>query len=334
MATALYKFTILIADQDRQLAGISKNMLQGMGFNNIHITQSGLDALSLLKTGDFDFLITDWTLKDIDGIELITRIRRDPGSPNPTLPVIMLTGRMEQADVQRARDQGIHEYVVKPFTAKNIYNRLERIVEFPRHFVIGKSFVGPDRRTRKTAEITVERRKIAVIAKPKPWESAKAIQISDSPQLWMPDLTLKNKLGRGVSLDKLITPALLAQAQSAIDSATDESLTWIREDLAELRHFSAALRTMTEPGPVLAQTTDIALSISGRAGTFGFTRGSEVAYMLYLFLRNKFQSTVDFHHTVIAKHTEVLQFIFGSGIRNETGDIMQIIAGLKSMAAK
>src|SRR5205823_4818057 len=132
LASPLDSFKVLIADCDQHLATVSKQMLRGMGFSDITLTSSGAKALALIKERGFDFLVTDWNLKDRDGLWLINQIRRSADSSNPTMPVIMLTGRMEQTDVQTARDKGIHEYVVKPFSAQTIYNRLERIVEFPR----------------------------------------------------------------------------------------------------------------------------------------------------------------------------------------------------------
>jgi two-component system chemotaxis response regulator CheY len=169
-------------------------MLNGMGFPNIHLAQSGTKAFTLIKGGGFDFAITDWHLKEIDGISLTNRIRRDPHSPNPTMPVIMLTGRMERSDVELARDQGVHEYVVKPFSARTIYKRLERIVEFPRYFVVGKDYIGPDRRN-KNSLIEIDRRKKPMVPRRKPWDTAKDIRKAEaSPKLWLPDFSMKHKL--------------------------------------------------------------------------------------------------------------------------------------------
>ena len=333
MSSPLGNFKILIADQDQQLANVSKMMLKGMGFSNIQITPSGIQALALIKKGGFDFLITDWQLKDMDGIALIQHIRRDRDSPQPTLPVIMLTGRMEESDVQTARDQGIHEYVVKPFSAQAIYNRLERIVEFPRYFVVGKTFVGPDRR-HKQATPTKDLRKKPLLPQRKPWDTARAIKENMGSALWMPDFTLKHKLGHDVSLESIITPAVLSQAQAAIHASTDESLQWIESDLAELKSLCAALREETQTDAIVSALNEVALTISARSGTFGYTRASEVAYMLYLFCRNKLRPQNPNHVIIIEKHAEVLQIIYAANIRDEAGDIEQIIKELKNLTAK
>ena len=334
MASPLNNFNVLIADSDQQLASISKLMLKGMGFTNIQITPSGAKALAMIKTGNFDFLITDWNLKELDGISLINRIRRDPDSPNPTLPVIMLTGRMEQTDVQKARDNGIHEYVVKPFSAQTIYNRLERIVEFPRYFVVGKEFVGPDRRHRKDAPPTTDRRKKKILPNRKPFDTAGAIQDDDAAKLWLPDFSLKHKLGKDVSLESVITPAVLGQAQTLIDSATEESLQWIKDDLKELKSLADTLYRERNRTGIIEEITEVSLMIASRSGTFGYSRASEVAYMLYLFGRKHLDAHNLNHYTVIEKHIEVLQIIFGKNIRNDEGDIVLIIRQLKALTDK
>ena len=334
MASPLENFKVLIADQDQQLVTVSKQMLKGMGFSNIHITPSGVKALSLIKEGTFDFLITDWHLKDMDGISLINHIRRDPDSPNPTIPVIMLTGRMEKPDVEAARDNGIHEYVVKPFSAQTIYNRLERIVEFPRYFVAGGKFIGPDRRHKQTSQVDRDRRKKPLLPERKPWDSAKVINANAAPKLWLPDFTMKHKLGHNVSLESIITPEVLNQVQASIESSTTESLEWIKGDLAELKSLRVVLEEGKQTEAIINEMNEVVLMISSRSGTFGYKRASEVAYMLYLFFRNKLKPNNPNHYIVIDKHIEVLQFIFGMNIRNEEGDIVQIIRELKNLTSK
>ena len=146
----LKNYRILLADPDIELVKVLRAMLQEMGFAQVDITSSGIEAYRMLSNAPYDFLITEWNTKQMDGIKLLKKIRRSPDSPNPVLPVIMLTGRSEKPDVYLARDYGINEFVVKPFTAKTIFNRIQRIIEHPRPFVLAADFVGPDRRARGT----------------------------------------------------------------------------------------------------------------------------------------------------------------------------------------
>jgi two-component system chemotaxis response regulator CheY len=336
MANPLYHFKVLIADSDQRLSQVLRGMLKQMGFANIQLVHDGKNALELLKKQPFDFLITDWNLKEMDGIAVATYIRRDANSPNMTMPIIMLTGRAETIDVKAARDMGINEFVVKPFSAKAIYLRLERIVEKPRYFIVAESFVGPDRRNKGAPEGQPEKRKTKTVPKRRKLgaDGKKELENDSAPKVWLPDFTMKHKLGKNVSLDSIITPAVLSQAQAGIDAISDESLQWIREDLAELISLHKLLREHGLKKKLVEELNEVALIISSRAGTFGYMGGAEVAYMLYLFFRNKLTTLTAGHHTVIEKYVEVLQLIFGNGIKGKTEYIDEIVRELKSLTNK
>ena len=330
MLNPLENFKILVADTDQRLAATLENMLMRMGFADIHLTSSGMDALTLMKKNAFDFIMTDWNLKDLDGIALINYIRCDPRSLNLTLPVVMLTGRAEQADVIKARDHGITEYVIKPFSAKTVYSRLEHIVDFPRHFILSKRFIGPDRRNKNTSFNMRERRQIQMTPEPKPWDAAPELEM-ESQKSWLPDLSLKQKLGQNVSLNSLITPAVLNRAQASIDTTTRDSLQWIKDDLKTLHAHFEALHTQEQ---AIHGMNEVALLISSRAGTFGYKAAFEVAYMLYLFCQNKFNPSNRNHHIVMEKHLDVLQLILAANIHDTNKEAAQVIQELKNLTTK
>lgn len=331
--SSLGKFKILIADSDPHLSDVTRFMLKGMGFRNIQVTSNGATAYELIKRGTFDFVITEWALKEMNGLSLIQHIRRAPDSPNPTLPVIMLTGRMEQSDVQAARDYGIHEYVIKPFSAKNIYHRLERIVEYPRYFVVGGDFVGPDRRNRHANRPGADRRVTPLVPERKPWNAVETIHTRKKPTLWLPDFSLKHKLGGDMKLEALITPALLNQVQAGVDASSETSMQWVKKDLEYLHSLFALIKQSAQPEGIIEEATEVALLISSRSGTFGYARASQVAYQLYLFMRRHFRLTAS-HLQAAEKHMEVLNFIFSRSIRAEEGEILQVIQELKNLTDK
>ena len=206
MINPLKNYHILIVDADAELAKVLRQMLHEMGFTNIEITRNGKTAIAMLAASRFDFIITEWNTQQIDGLAMLKYIRRDPESPCPSIPVIMLTGRAEQIDVTMARDYGINEYVVKPFTAKTIYSRLERLIEQPRGFVVSEGFVGPDRRTRGKPPEGVPDRRTPRTPRAQPADMRKEMQNTQIPQIWMPDFSLKIKLGKNVRLQDFITP--------------------------------------------------------------------------------------------------------------------------------
>ncbi len=329
MPSPLDNFRILVADADQQIASVVSVVLMRMGFSNVTLTASGRDAIDLLKKNPFDFLIADWNLEDLDGIALINYIRCDPRSLNLTMPIVMLTGRAEQADILRARDHGINEYATKPFTANTLYSRLERIVELPREFVVSPTFTGPNRRS-AAARATIERRSTKTKVERMPWDASPEMEVA-TPRIWQPDFSLKQKLGRNTTLSSIITPAILAQAQASIDAIAQKSLQWIKTDLDVLKLQSRSLKEGNFDVRDLGET---ALVISAKAGTFGYKVASEVAYMLYLFCRNRFDPRTKNHTVVIEKHIDVLQLILASGIKEAGKEVTQVIQELKTLTMK
>ena len=145
----LQKVSVMIVDPDMRIANIVKHVLLNLGFGTIHMEQTSRSAIERLKTDQVDFIITEYDPVPVDGENLfIKHIRTSPDSPNPTVPIIMLTGHTLQDDVKNARDMGITEFASKPFTAKGLCDRIVRIIENPRSFIITKRYAGPDRRRR------------------------------------------------------------------------------------------------------------------------------------------------------------------------------------------
>lgn len=307
-----------------------------MGFTDVHLTKSGKDAITLMGTLSFDFIITEWKTQQIDGIGLLEFVRRSPQSSNPAIPIIMITGRAEHVDVALARDYGVNEYIVKPFTAKSVYERIERIIEKPRSFVYAKPFVGPDRRTREDTKIKKERRLWKITPKTTPKEVQKSIsENKNEPRIWLPDFSLKLKLGKNKTLDNFITPDVIQQSQTAIDSITNSSLLWIRDNLEELKILYQKLTIPQPAHNIASEISDTALTIGSRAGTFGYQRASQIAYMLYLFARNQLNPSNKNHHVVVEKHLQVLQVILGNQMSGDAGEIGgKVTAELKTLISK
>lgn len=333
MPGPLHKYKILIADTDRRLAEVVQVLLESMGFSDITLTGSGQTALQLLKAQSFDFLITEWSLEEMGGLELIDRIRRDPGFPEPALPIILLTGRAEETDVVTARDHGINEYVLKPFNAEMLFSRLERLIEQPRNFVVAGSFTGPCRRQKGIApEETGERRGPSLTPQKQPMRpQARGL----APQIWLASDNLRKKLGAGTSLSSIITPETLNRAQATIESISNESLLWIQENLQEL---TAYYRTMTQGALYTllpADMSETALTISSRAGTFGFTGASRVAYLLHIFCQHHLRPERPTHHLVAEKHLDALKVTLSNNLAAEApGNEDEIVRELQNLVEK
>ncbi len=149
-AACLANIKVLVADDDHRIAHIIRQILESLGFKEIRIARDGAYALRVLNSERIDMLITDWQMSPMDGISLVKFLRSDE-SPNRFMPIIMLTGNAEREHVEVARDAGVTEFTVKPFSAKTLCDRIMLLIDNPRSFILTKRFVGPDRRRRRVA---------------------------------------------------------------------------------------------------------------------------------------------------------------------------------------
>lgn len=118
---------ILIVDDFSTMRRIIKNLLKDLGFTNTHEADDGSTALPMLKTGDFDFLITDWNMPGMTGIDLLRAVRSDDALSH--MPVLMVTAEAKREQIVAAAQAGVNGYVVKPFTAQALKEKIEKIFE-------------------------------------------------------------------------------------------------------------------------------------------------------------------------------------------------------------
>ncbi len=102
----------------------------------------------MIRDHPIDIVMTDLAMQPLDGIDFVRLLRNSPDSPNPMLPVIMITGHSTQARVFEARDAGVNEFLSKPVTARGVIERIAQVVENSRPFVRTPDYFGPDRRRR------------------------------------------------------------------------------------------------------------------------------------------------------------------------------------------
>lgn len=155
LASLLQHVSVLVYDPDPPIAGIVRQVLVRLGFGKIFVAHSTEEALNYYLENHVDFIITDYSNEPVrDGLPLVKFIRCSPDSRQTTVPIIMLSGHTEEKEILDARDSGITEFAAKPFTAKTLSDRIVRIIENPRSFIITKRYVGPDRRHKDVAPPT------------------------------------------------------------------------------------------------------------------------------------------------------------------------------------
>lgn len=118
---------ILVVDDFSTMRRIIKNLLKDLGFTNVEEADDGKTALPILKQGRIDFLVTDWNMPGMTGIDLIKAVRADPALAH--IPVLMVTAEAKREQIIAAAQAGVNGYVVKPFTAAVLKEKLDKIFE-------------------------------------------------------------------------------------------------------------------------------------------------------------------------------------------------------------
>jgi two-component system chemotaxis response regulator CheY len=118
---------ILIVDDFSTMRRIIKNLLRDLGFSNTSEADDGATALPMLQNGNFDFLVTDWNMPGMTGIELLKAVRAD--SRLKDMPILMVTAEAKRDQIVEAAQAGVNGYVVKPFTAAVLKEKIEKIFE-------------------------------------------------------------------------------------------------------------------------------------------------------------------------------------------------------------
>lgn len=118
---------VLIVDDFATMRRIVKNLMKDLGFTNMTEADDGLTALPKLKNGNFDFLVTDWNMPGMQGIDLLKEVRKDPDLAS--LPVLMVTAESKREQIIEAAQAGVNGYIVKPFTAQTLKEKIDKIFE-------------------------------------------------------------------------------------------------------------------------------------------------------------------------------------------------------------
>ena len=142
----LSALNMLIVDDNVHMRLILRQVLRTLGIRKLREAADGSEAIDILKKSPADIVITDWEMSPVDGVQFARFLRTSRDSPNPYIPIIMLTAHSEIYRVHQARDAGVSEYMTKPVSVRMLYGRLVNAVERSRRFIRSESYTGPCRR--------------------------------------------------------------------------------------------------------------------------------------------------------------------------------------------
>ncbi|MBZ5488574.1 chemotaxis response regulator CheY [Halomonas aquamarina] len=119
--------SFLVVDDFPTMRRIVRSLLKELGFTNVDEAEDGQDALNKLRAGSFEFVVSDWNMPNLDGLEMLKEIRQDDALKH--LPVLMVTAEAKKENIIAAAQAGANGYVVKPFTAATLEEKLNKIFE-------------------------------------------------------------------------------------------------------------------------------------------------------------------------------------------------------------
>ena len=116
---------ILVVDDFSTMRRIVRNILKQLGFNNVEEAEDGDVAFEKLKQGNFEFIVSDWNMPNMTGLELLKSVRADERLKE--IPVLLVTAEAEKDNIIQAAQAGVNDYIVKPFTADIMKQKIDKI---------------------------------------------------------------------------------------------------------------------------------------------------------------------------------------------------------------
>lgn len=151
--------SVLLVDDNANMRKVVGAILKAAGVRKIREANDGLEALKLFQSQEIDIIFTDLMMHPVDGLAFIRWIRTSSASPNPFVPIIMMTGHATQRTLNEARMAGVTEFLAKPLNARGVMHRINEIINNPRPFVRATEYFGPCRRRKIDHDFQGEERR-------------------------------------------------------------------------------------------------------------------------------------------------------------------------------
>ena len=144
--TALNDIHVLMVDDNGPMRQLIRALARAGGIVHFSEAETAADALAILRATPIDLVIVDWKMRPMDGLSFTRIIRWNSDSPNPYVPILMLTAHTEVSRVAAARDAGVTGFLKKPISTRLLFDRIGNALTDTRHFIRADTFFGPDRR--------------------------------------------------------------------------------------------------------------------------------------------------------------------------------------------
>ncbi|GGE37987.1 response regulator [Agaricicola taiwanensis] len=137
------RLSILVIDNDPHMRKIARGLLTGFPVGRVYEASDGAQGLEMVHQFRPDAILTEWEMPMLNGEEMVRLIRNPKTSPFATVPIIVMTAHTQRYQIHAAIQAGVNEIIVKPFSAKDLLQRLESVVARPRPFIQIGGYFGP-----------------------------------------------------------------------------------------------------------------------------------------------------------------------------------------------
>lgn len=330
------RLSVLVVEDSAFMRSLFTTVLRALGVERITLAENGEDAIRILKpvqktksgqlvgfTG-IDVVICDYFMPVLDGGMVLRWLRRSEHSPDRFLPFIMVSAAADLETLTTARDNGIDEFLAKPFSAAMLAQRLTTIVESPRPYVFAPRYFGPDRR-RRSKPVETDRRVMqeADVEVVHSVKDVSALKNSDK-KVWIFRLprNLRNKLATGETGpdSRPFDPAILEAAEAKIQEMEGDYSDWVADTLEELTQaLHRAIEEMEVAPKHIAEIRRIAHELRGQGGIFGYPLMTQFAKSLYEQTHEDVQVTPELLELVKA-HIDLIRIVTKQKIKGDGGE--------------
>lgn len=340
------RLKVMVVEDNPYMLGILNNALRHLGFSQIMQAKNGEEAIAKLRTSDrdrtmgarADLIISDLIMSPVNGMMLLQWIRNDPHSPSRFTPFVMLSGAADREYVEMARDYGVTEFLAKPFSVAAVYSQLQRIIDYPRQFVMTQRFFGPDRRRKKAgADYKNERRRegerhATVIYSE--GTKKKADKFTDVYLFKLPN-TLRGKMGAKPGESFKIHENLLDEAEETLEHDAKGFIDWAAGYLRQLSTLvkEAREKGISARGPEFERINLVAHEIRGQGGTFGYPLMSILAKSLYELTRDDCPMN-NANLEICIAHIDAMRAVIRDKVGGDGGEIGRAVVKSISEAIK
>lgn len=324
---------ILLVEDNVYVRRILENVLKLLTVGGVTTAKSGVDAIEQLKSSGggiiggsrFDLIISDMVMAPIDGLLFLKWVRESKDSPDRFIPFIMMSGAADDENVQKARDQGINEFLAKPFSAGSVCERLLQLIDQPRQFVATTNYFGPDRHRRRVGVGEDDRREITEDDATIVYSTDRVVRPKDPKQVYyfrLPNRLKEKAGGLGNSGKGTLPIQSLAEADGTLQRNSFEFHDWALEYLAMMSKICDRALELPEARrrKPFEKINEIAHELRGQGGTFGYPLITSVGKMLYEI--TGFSCSLDEMAIRIVKaHIDTMRVVFKDQVTGDGGEL-------------